>query len=133
MGILNIFPRKFSPPPSNPKPDLPIPSRSSPLAPEKPKGLFGDKGYMKFQDLRQFAKKAPFVAVPKYNKKFTQKERIGLMNSLKKYTNTSYGVSKQKFDIALKKMQKEKMYTKSFSKKKELDQKIKMFQKWKNG
>jgi hypothetical protein len=132
MGFFNSFSRKFSPPPSVSKPNLPIPSKPSPVA-EKPKGLFGDKGYMKFQDLRQFAKKAPFAAVPKYNKKFTQKERVGLMDSLKKYTGASYGVSKQKFDIALKKMQKEKMYTKNFSKKKELDQKIKMFEKWKKG
>jgi len=118
------------------RPSLP-PSRPAPKAPprpaEKPKGLFGEKSYQTFGSLKQFARKAPYEAAPKYGKKFSKQERMGLVDTLKKYSGSSYGLSKQKFDTALKKMQKEKMYTKDYKVKKELDQKIKMLEKWKQG
>ncbi len=115
----------------------PAPQRPAPKVPpkpvEKPKGLFGDKGYQSFVGLKQFAIKAPFESAPKYDRKFTKQERMGLVDTLKKYSGDTYGLSKQKFDMALKKMQKEKMYSKDFKVKRELDQKIKMLEKWNKG
>ncbi|MFA5767323.1 MAG: hypothetical protein WC919_05350 [Candidatus Paceibacterota bacterium] len=121
------FGKRPSPPPSRPVPKAP------PKPAEKPKGLFGEKSYQTFGNLKQFARKAPYEAAPKYGKKFSKQERTGLVDTLKKYSGSSYGLSKQKFDTALKKMQKEKMYTKDYKVKKELDQKIKMLEKWKQG
>jgi len=99
----------------------------------KPKGLFGEKKYRTFLDLREFARKAPFERIPKSSKRLGKKERVSLIDTLRKYSGNFYGISEQKFNMALKKMQKEKMYTKDYGKKKELDQKIKMLEKWKKG
>lgn len=101
--------------------------------PPKSKGLFGEKSYRTFTNLREFARKAPYERIPGYDKRLGKTERVGLMDTLRKYSGESYGISEQKLGQALKKMQKEKMYTKDYAKKKELDQKIKMLEKWRQG
>lgn len=99
----------------------------------KPKGIFGEKKYRSFSELREFARKAPFESAPGYGRKFTRNERVKLIETLQKYSGQSYGLSEEKMNLVLKKMQKEKMETKDFQKKKELDQSIKMLEKWRKG
>ena len=143
FGLFGGRTAPLPPPPSRPAPPSPSlrqPSRLGPKAPQKPvapvakpEGLFGEKGYRTFLNLREFAKKAPYVAPPKYGKKMDKKARVDLMNTLRQYSGSSYGITKQKYDTAVKKMLKEKMYTKDFKKKMDLDRKIKMLKKWESG
>lgn len=106
--------------------------KPKPKPPAKP-GLFGEKKYRSFLELREFARKAPYERIPSYSRRLGKRERVGLMEKLKKYSGQSYGLSDEKFDLAIRKMKKEKMYTRDFAKKRELNQTIKALEKWKKG
>ena len=112
-----------------------LPLKPAPKAEPKPKakGLFGEKKCRSFVELRQFARKAPYERIPKHARRLGKKERMSFMDALKKYSGQSYGLSETKFNLALLRMKKEKMYTKDYKKKKELDQQIRMLEKWKKG
>ncbi|MFH1841207.1 MAG: hypothetical protein ABH800_00275 [Candidatus Nealsonbacteria bacterium] len=106
-------------------------------APEKKSVFAPGKTYRSFLNIREFARKAPYKNIPTYNTKLDKKQREQYAKELqfyaKKHLGRSHGVSDRDYDIIVKKMEKEKMYTKNFAVKKELDKKIKVFKDWKKG
>ncbi len=135
MGLFGqIFGTKPSTPIRRPSVQRPIPKQKS--KPEPKPGIFGQKKYRPFLELREFARKAPYEKIPTYGKKLSRKERVDLIKNLQKYTGSSSGVTEQKFNVVLKKMTKEKIqagYKRDYKKVKELDQQIKQLGKWRKG
>ncbi len=110
-------------------------AKPAPKPAPKP-GLFGQKKYRSFLELRDFARKAPYKAIPKTSRKLTRKQRVELMRTLQKYSGQSFGLSDSKFNSALQRMKKEKMaagYKRDYKKIVDLDLKIKQLEAWKKG
>lgn len=99
----------------------------------QPEGLFGKKPYRTFQELKEFARKAPYESIPGTSRRLTQKERVDFMKELQKrgsQMGQAFGLSKDGLNAAIKQMEKEKTWTKTPSEKKALEDKIKMYRKW---
>lgn len=97
---------------------------------------FLDQGKFRKHDelVTELKKYNYYKSVPTYDKKFTQKERIGLVKDLERAGGAVGGLTEKRLGIAIKKFEKEKMmasYHKDFKKIKELDQKIKQAKVWK--
>ena len=105
--------------------------------PQPQPGILGEKGYSKFGKMKYQVKQREFYKpIPGYGRKFTAKEREGLIQDLKKYSGQTHGLSTGTFSQAIKKMKEEKRragLNRDFSKAKELDQKIKQAEAWKKG
>lgn len=106
--------------------------------PEKPKpaakpGLLGKSGSSTFLKMREFARKAPFKPTPTYGKPLTKKERLEMVNKLQKTSGQFYGLTRDKFNLAINKMKKEKYqagFKHDYKRIKELDRDIKQLNAW---
>lgn len=129
MGLLSKISGPAAAPPPRPIPKKPEPAPAP--------GILGEKGYRGFGQMKGEVKKPEFYKnIPGSDKKFSQKERVGLIDTLRKYSGQSFGLSEGKFDSALNKMRKEKMqagYRGDYKKIKELSPKIKQLEAWRKG
>ena len=111
---------------------------SKPKPEVKPKGIFGEKKYRSFRDLRGFAIKAPYKKIPTYDTRLGKKERLGLVKELavygRKFLGRSHGLSDRDYSYIIKKVEKQRGRMQRHSKEwKELDKKVKTWGKWKEG
>jgi hypothetical protein len=141
---MSLWGNKPSTPPPNPRPGVPTPGKivtpwsskpaSKPSAqPVKP-GFMENRFRKQDELVNEVKKQNYFKNIPTYGKKFTQKERVDLIKRIEKVGGAPGGLSDQRMNIAIKKMEKEKMMAsihKDFNRAKKLDQEIKQAKVWK--
>lgn len=111
-----------------------LPPKPVPQPVVKP-GFLENKFRKQDELIGEVKKHSYFKDIPTYGKKFSQNERVALIKELeKKSGGVVGGLSDNRMNIAIKKLEKEKMtatYHKEFGKIKQLDQKIKQAKVWK--
>ena len=108
---------------------------NTPVSKDSLKPTFLEKGKLRKTDelITEIKKQSYFKSVPTSGKKFSQLERVKLIQDLEKAGGKVGGLTKRRMGFAIKKLEKEKYragFKKQYKRVKELDQQIKQAKTW---